>query len=427
MKYFTKARWICIIHINDNDSYYQQNAGVSFMTKYFFSSSFLLFLGNWIGQIGLNWFVLTTYHNAVYLGIVNFCRLVPILLLSVWAGAIADKYDKGRLLRITISSSFLVTAILCVFTYSFTAIPISVIIIYATLRGILSAVETPLRQAILPDLSDKISTTQAVSFHSFIINICRSIGPAIAGVILAVYHAPTTFLAQAICYFIAVLLCLPLHFKVTKIPEDASRYMPLKVIIDYFKLHMEGRQIFITSLLIMATGFSYTTLLPVLTNKVFPGKSEIFGIAMTMCAIGGIIATLVLPKVLKYIGMVNMYYLSSFLFGIALLGVVFHNIVIMFICITLIGLFSQWARTTNRVYFQNNVKDYERGKVLSIIMMDRGMIPLGSLLMSICADVFGIVRTFSIMGISTICITMVFYFINRKLKLKLEESNHGIS
>lgn len=397
------------------------------MTKYFFSSSFLLFLGNWIGQIGLNWFVLTTYHNAVYLGIVNFCRLVPILLLSVWAGAIADKYDKGRLLRITISSSFLVTAILCVLTYSFTAIPISVIIIYATLRGILSAVETPLRQAILPDLSDKISTTQAVSFHSFIINICRSIGPAIAGVILAVYHAPTTFLAQAICYFIAVLLCLPLHFKVTKIPEDAARYMPLKVIIDYFKLHMEGRQIFITSLLIMATGFSYTTLLPVLTNKVFPGKSEIFGIAMTMCAIGGIIATIVLPKVLKYIGMVNMYYLSSFLFGIALLGVVFHNIVIMSICITLIGLFSQWARTTNRVYFQNNVKDYERGKVLSIIMMDRGMIPLGSLLMSICADVFGIVRTFSIMGISTICITMVFYLINRKLKLKLEESNHGIS
>ena len=89
------------------------------------------------------------------------------------------------------------------------------------------------------------------------------------------------------------------------------------------------------------------------------------------------------------------YVLFKFiLFGIALLGVVFHNIVIMFICITLIGLFSQWARTTNRVYFQNNVKDYERGKVLSIIMMDRGMIPLGSLLMSICADVFGIVRTF---------------------------------
>ncbi len=83
---------IMIIIINEKDRW-------NLMAKYFFSSSFLLFLGNWIGQVGLNWFVLTTYHNAVYLGLVNFCRLIPILLLSVWAGSIADKYDKGLLLR----------------------------------------------------------------------------------------------------------------------------------------------------------------------------------------------------------------------------------------------------------------------------------------------------------------------------------------
>lgn len=395
------------------------------MTKYFFLSSFLLFLGNWIGQIGLNWFVLTTYHNAVYLGIVNFCRLVPILLLSIWSGKIADKYDKGKLLRITITSSFIVTAILCVLTYSFSVIPIIVIIVYATLRGVLSAVETPLRQAILPDLSEKLSTTQAVSYHSFIINICRSIGPAIAGVILAVYHAPTTFLAQSGCYLVAAILCLPLHFKVLPVVEDQPQYSSFKVIMQYFKSHLIGRQIFITSLLIMATGFSYTTLLPVLTNKVFPGKSEIFGIAMTMCAIGGILATLILPKILHYIEMVNMYYLSSLLFGIVLLGVIVNNLTIMFICITLIGLFSQWARTTNRIYFQNNVNEHDRGKILSIIMMDRGMIPLGSLLMSFCADIFGIVKTFTIMGASTIGIVVIFYVINRNLKLEAE--NHAKS
>ena len=67
---------IMIIIINEKDRW-------NLMAKYFFSSSFLLFLGNWIGQVGLNWFVLTTYHNAVYLGLVNFCRLIPILLLSI--------------------------------------------------------------------------------------------------------------------------------------------------------------------------------------------------------------------------------------------------------------------------------------------------------------------------------------------------------
>ncbi|RIN04884.1 MFS transporter [Staphylococcus warneri] len=386
------------------------------MAKFFFSSSFLLFLGNWIGQIGLNWFVLTTYHNAVYLGLVNFCRLVPILLLSVWAGSIADKYDKGNLLRITITSSFLVTAILCVMTYSFNQIPVYIVLIYATLRGMLSAVETPVRQAILPDLSNKITTTQAVSFHSFIINICRSIGPAIAGVILAVYHAPTTFLAQAICYLIAVALCFPIHIQATHM-GDHQKEMSIKVVMDYFKRNLEGSKIFFTSLLIMATGFSYTTILPVLTNHVFPGQSEIFGIAMTCCAIAGIIATVILPKILDHIDAVKMYYLSSLLFGIALLGIIVHNLVIMFICITLIGLFSQWARTTNRVYFQKSVKDYERGKVLSIVMMDRGMIPLGSLIMSFFADKFGVLNTFLIMGISTVAISIIFYLMQRVHKI----------
>lgn len=57
-----------------------------------------------------------------------------------------------------------------------------------------------------------------------------------------------------------------------------------------------------------------------------------------------------------------MYYLSSILFGIALLGIIIHHLVVMFICITLIGLFSQWARTTNRVYFQHSVRTVIEGK-----------------------------------------------------------------
>ena len=82
---------------------------------------------------------------------------------------------------------------------------------------------------------------------------------------------------------------------------------------------------------------------------------------MTFCAIGGIVATIILPTILNHLSAVKMYYLSSLLFGLALLGVVIHNLVIMFICITLIGLFVM-GRTTNRVYFQHSVKDYERGR-----------------------------------------------------------------
>ena len=56
-------------------------------------------------------------------------------------------------------------------------VPIIFILIYATLRGMINATETPIRQVRLPDLSVHLNTRQAVSYHSFIINICRSIGP----------------------------------------------------------------------------------------------------------------------------------------------------------------------------------------------------------------------------------------------------------
>ena len=101
---------------------------VEFDGKIFLFQFFSVIFRKLIGQVGLNWFVLTTYHNAVYLGLVNFCRLIPILLLSVWAGSIADKYDKGLLLRITITSSFIITALLCLLTYSLNSIPIFIIL-----------------------------------------------------------------------------------------------------------------------------------------------------------------------------------------------------------------------------------------------------------------------------------------------------------
>jgi MFS family permease len=387
------------------------------MAKYFFPSSFLLFLGNWIGQITLNWYVFSLYHNAIYLGLINFFRLIPILILSLWAGNLADKYDKATLIKITISFSFILTSLLCILNISLVKLPIIIFLIYSLGRGILSAIETPIRQSALPNLSSKLSTTQAVSYHSFIINICRSIGPAIAGFIVATYNSQVSFVIQAICYLLAALVCLPIRFKDDdQIPT--SKTLSLKVVTDYFKENLVGSRIFITSLLIMATGFSFSTLLPVLTDKNFPNQAAIFGTAMTCSAIGGIISTVILPNILNKLSIVQVYYGSSILFGISLLGTMISNTYTLFISIFLIGLFSQWARTTNRIYFQERVSTENRGKIISVIMMDRGMIPLGSMLMSFIASYFGIIQTFMIMGLSTLSIALIFSLINNRKKLE---------
>ncbi|ANQ87722.1 TPA: MFS transporter [Staphylococcus pseudintermedius] len=383
------------------------------MAKWFFSSTFLLFLGNWIGQIALNWYAYQLNENPMDLALINFFRLAPIFILSLWAGSIADRYRRSTLIKMTVTSSMVITGTLTVCVLFMNDIPMFYLYIYACLRGCMSAIETPVRQAVLPDISERLSVSKAVSYHSFLLNVCRSIGPAVAGFIIAVYDVPIAFVVQTICYALALVSSLPLKLAVVK--PVKNKQFSIAVAMQYFKLHLQGRRIFMTSLLIMAMGYSYTTMLPILTDEVYPNSASIFGTAMTVSAIGGILATLTIPYVLQKFSTDNCYYLSSILFGIALLLLYPLGEIGLFLMIFFVGLFGQFARTTNRIYFQNDVEQESRGKILSVIMMDRGMIPLGAMLLSYFTELIGITTTFLVMGGATTIIAILGFLTNFKM------------
>ncbi|EHT3689905.1 MFS transporter [Staphylococcus pseudintermedius] len=383
------------------------------MTKWFFPSTFLLFLGNWIGQIALNWYAYQLNENPMDLALINFFRLAPIFILSLWAGSIADRYRRSTLIKMTVTSSMVITGTLTVCVLFMNDIPMLYLYIYACLRGCMSAIETPVRQAVLPDISERLSVSKAVSYHSFLLNVCRSIGPAVAGFIIAVYDVPIAFVVQTICYALALVSSLPLKLAVVK--PVKNKQFSIAVAMQYFKLHLQGRRIFMTSLLIMAMGYSYTTMLPILTDEVYPNSASVFGTAMTVSAIGGILATLTIPYVLQKFSTDNCYYLSSILFGIALLLLYPLGEIGLFLMIFFVGLFGQFARTTNRIYFQNDVEQESRGKILSVIMMDRGMIPLGAMLLSYFTELIGITTTFLVMGGATTIIAILGFLTNFKM------------
>lgn len=386
---------------------------MNILAKWFFPSTFLLFLGNWIGQIALNWYAYQLNENPMDLALINFFRLAPIFILSLWAGSIADRYRRSTLIKMTVTSSMVITGTLTVCVLFMNDIPMLYLYIYACLRGCMSAIETPVRQAVLPDISERLSVSKAVSYHSFLLNVCRSIGPAVAGFIIAVYDVPIAFVVQTICYALALVSSLPLKLAVVK--PVKNKQFSIAVAMQYFKLHLQGRRIFMTSLLIMAMGYSYTTMLPILTDEVYPNSASVFGTAMTVSAIGGILATLTIPYVLQKFSTDNCYYLSSILFGIALLLLYPLGEIGLFLMIFFVGLFGQFARTTNRIYFQNDVEQESRGKILSVIMMDRGMIPLGAMLLSYFTELIGITTTFLVMGGVTTIIAILGFLTNFKM------------
>ncbi|REH97947.1 MFS transporter [Staphylococcus felis] len=379
------------------------------MAKWFFPSSFFLFLGNWTGQIALNWYAYQVNHNALDLAFINFFRLAPIFVLSLWAGAIADRYSRSTLIKVSVTCSLVTTTALTVMIIT-GDVSMYILYIYALMRGVISAIETPVRQAILPDISKRLTISKAVAYHSFILNICRSIGPAIAGFLIAFSGVKAAFIAQSLCYVASLIMSMPLDIKTKQVVEKSK--FSLSIAWHYFKQHHSGRRLMMTSFLIMATGYSYTTLMPILTDFRFPNDATVFGTAMTFSAVGGIVATLCIPTVLKHVKVTQLYYISSILFGVGLVLIDPAGVYALFLVIFLVGLCGQLARTSNRIYFQNDSDPEHRGKILSVVMMDRGMIPLGAMLMSLISEAIGIIQTFLLMGIATIVIATVGYIIH---------------
>lgn len=372
-------------------------------------------MGNWLGMTAINWYVYDLYHSATYLGWLNFVRLIPIALFSVYAGKLCDLYPRVKLMKSYSFSGFVLTTLLAIYA-AFVTPSYFVFLLFSFIRGVISALETPNRNTLLSDIDTNNQISKLISMHSFVMNVCRSTGPALAGFLIAAGHITLTFMMQAVCSLIAWVLVLSMKDQPMKKRKE-KRKASWKQIIAYFSYDKMGRNIFVTSLITMAFGFSYTSVLPALVSNQFKGKAEVFGIAMSSAAIGAIIATIILPKALCYISEVRLYYASLILFSISLALLIINNAYVFFVLLFSIGLFGQLLRSSNRVYFQHHVREEERGLMLSVVLMDRGMIPLGSILVSYSLEYVGIVETFILMGI--VCmIPLLFQFISLKQQKK---------
>ncbi|MEH7464274.1 MFS transporter [Bacillus thuringiensis] len=394
-----------------------------FIRKLFFSSSFFLFMGNWLGMTAINWYVYDLYHSATYLGWINFVRLIPIALFSVYAGKLCDLYPRIKLMKSYSFWGLVVTTALAIYVVFITP-SFSIFLLFSFVRGVISALETPNRNTILSDIDTNHQISKLISMNSFVMNVCRSTGPAVAGFLIAGGHIELTFMMQAICSLIAFILVLPMKDRTMKKRKEKKK-ASWEQIVQYFSNDHMGRNIFITSMITMAFGFSYTSVLPVLVSHQFTGKAEVFGIAMSAAAVGAILATIILPRILEYISEIKIYYMSLSLFSISIALLIISNTFMFFILLFSIGLFGQLLRSSNRVYFQNNVREEERGLMLSVVLMDRGMIPLGSIVVSYAIEYVGLSETFVMMGILCMIPFVLQYIKVKKQNRKVKSFVHS--
>ncbi len=381
----------------------------------FMSGSLVTRVGDWMDLVALNWAVLQLTNSPLMLGVVNACRLLPTFLLSVPAGLLADRYDRRKLLiYIQIAMMFL-TFFLGYLVDSGPAL-FWVFILIVTLRSMLAAMDSPIRNALLPNLVPPNAMSSAIAINTLVINLSRIIGPAIAGMLLAVTDIANLFYINAwgTLGVLISLLMIRSH-AVPKFKKNREK-TNFKEASDYVKSQPAVQSLLILAIVPMVFGFPYTTMMPLFARDLLNLGPEGFGLLLSISSIGALVGGtwLSLGKEIKGAG--KWLICSIMGFGLSLLlFIASQNFLQAGIAMFLVGLTSQTYRTMSRITLQVHVPDQLRGRVLSIALMDRGFIPLGAILLGAIATWAGTSWAGIVMGVGCIAITSIVLTMRRQI------------
>ena len=163
-------------------------------------------IGTWMQSVAQGWLMHRLTSSPFMLGLLGFCQFAPVLLLSLWAGVVADRVDKRKLLILTQGLAMAQAVAMAAVTSAGVVRPWMVLVL-ALVFGVFNAFDLPARQSFLVEMVGKEDLSNAIALNSAAFNAARVIGPAFAGVLVAVAGEQGCFWINAVSY-LAVLYSL---------------------------------------------------------------------------------------------------------------------------------------------------------------------------------------------------------------------------
>lgn len=381
----------------------------------FLTGSLISWIGDWMDFAALNWAVLQLTGSALDLGFINVCRLAPIFILSIPAGILADRYDRRRLLLLLQAGLMLLTFVvggLFALRAPFWAFAVAV-----TLRSSLAAMVLPIRNALLPNLVDRPSLASAVALQTAGMNVSRIIGPALAGWLLAVAAVQTVFLINAASFIAVLATTWAVQIVAPSARSGATTVIAnLSEAIAYVRRHRLVRSLLTLAVVPMVFGFPYTALMPLFARDLWNVGPQGFGLLLSSAAVGALVGASWLAFFAHHEHSGRRLIGAIVVFGAALiLCAVSTHWTVALIGMALVGWASQSYRTLSRVTLQAEVPDHLRGRIISIALLDRGLIPLGVLLLSALAEAAGTRTACLLMGLGCILLTLATVALDRRV------------
>jgi MFS family permease len=378
--------------------------------RLFFTGQVISLSGTWMQNVALAWLVVELTHSPVALGILAFCRFGPFTFFGLFAGVLADRFDNRRLVMTTQAAAMCVSIALAALALTDSA-TVWAAYALAFLGGTTFVFDAPGRHALTFQLVGREELPNAVALNASLFNASRTIGPAIAGVVIAAAGVGVCFVINAVT-FLAVLSALALMRKEELHPVEREETPPplLRGIRDglgYVRRSPRVRLLIGAVAVISLISLNFNVVLPVLASETLEVGPEGFGILTAVFGLGALVGALLSAALARASWKVLVAGVGGF--GVAQLALAPQETMIV-ACVLLFvaGVsFTMWMSNTQSI-LQLTSPDHLRGRVLGLwLFAFAGSAPIGGLVAGWLTDIGGTALSFTVGGVASLLVAAV--------------------
>jgi MFS family permease len=345
--------------------------------------------GNWLTTVALTLLVLKLTHSGLAVGELSACQFGPILFLSAWAGAIADRSDKRRMLLWT--QSLEMTQSVGLATLAFMPHPpIAGLFVLAVGGGVLLSFDNPMRRSFVSEMVPREDLPNAVVLYSTIVNVSRMIGPALAGLLIITLGYGWCFTIDAASY-LAVLLCIVLMRagELHRQPPHPREKGEVRKGFAYVASSPVLGISFVMLLIVGTLTYNFGVTLPLFVTTSLKSSGAVFTVVYSVFSLGAVASALMVAH--RRLVAMRHVVLGSTALGLATLTLAAAPSVAWALPVVfLVGATSIVYFTSTTAIVQLESEDAMHGRILSLQMVVIGGTTLiGGPLLGLVADVLG--------------------------------------
>lgn len=373
--------------------------------------------GTWMQTVAQGWLIITLTNSPGWLGAVSIARALPYLVVPPMGGVLADRIDRIALLKVTQTLSLILAGLLAGLTIAH-LITVWEVMVLSFLSAAANSVDQPTRNALIPDLVPEHDLMNAISLNSVTFQGAALVGPAIAGVLVAVIGFGGVFLINAFS-FLAVVWALYLMRAVSQHErKETSLRQELGAGISFV-----ARTPLILSLLLMTGlfsifGRSYTTLMPAFAKDVLHLHASGLGLLYSAPGLGTIVGGFILAAAgdIRRKGtllLAGALIVSGLLIAFALTPQLLPALLLL----AGIGAMTTVYSATNTTLLQINAPGPMRGRVMSYNTVALlGLAPLGGGISGFIAEVVGVRESILLGAVIVAVVTIAFYWMTPHIR-----------